>query len=56
MRLDGNGDGARGRLCASRRVHQAGCAVAAIAGRCRAIKRKIDPDNLFRVHHGVGSE
>ncbi|WP_407666332.1 BBE domain-containing protein [Mycobacterium pinniadriaticum] len=27
-----------------------------MAGRCRAIKRKIDPDNLFRVHHGVGSE
>ncbi len=24
--------------------------------RLLAIKRKVDPDNLFRVHHGVGSE
>ena len=24
--------------------------------RLLAIKKKVDPDNLFRVHHGIGSE
>jgi len=24
--------------------------------RLLAIKKRVDPDNLFRVHHGIGSE
>jgi FAD/FMN-containing dehydrogenase len=24
--------------------------------RLLAIKKKVDPDNIFRVHHGIGSE